>query len=65
MKKWFCLGMKVPRCLSTANTGMCFTRFTEEAAGEGVQGKERRERVRGGRGQKRDWSLVRSEEHNV
>ena len=37
----------------TANTGMCFTWFTEKGAGEGVQEKERRERMRGGRGQKR------------
>ena len=42
----------------TANTGMCFTWFTEKGAGEGVQEKERRERMRGGRGQKRDWPLV-------
>ena len=35
-----------------------FTWFTGEAAGEGIQEKERRERTRGGRGRKRDWSLV-------
>ena len=58
MTKWFCLGMMVPGCLFPANTRMGFTWFTGEAAGEGVQEKERRERTRGGRGRKRDWSLV-------